>query len=284
MQYQLSDELKVAGQHAATIARRKYHGLERLLVPDATSETATVTFIRYDGRTYAITARHVIQTFDNLAKNDGVQFEGYSCGQDSGVAILGPFLTPPANYPDPEPDIAICPIHDELPGKIGKTPFDVRPQDDATWPVSHALAVGFPTVEKHDVKDELGRTKLALPCVHALAEGLDSTGSSDQVQFHSELSHNPSIVSLSGMSGGPVFWSDATSHGLIGFVKEALDIKPKESEETFYTEPKVNFICQRVDYSILANWFQYVDANWQKERDRINISLRKKCAPKSGKG
>lgn len=274
MQYPVSDELIKAGQHAATISRLKYRGLERLLVPDARSETATVTFIQYGRSTYAVTARHVIQTFDNLAKNDGLLFQGYSCVQNPGVAILGPFLTPPANYPDREPDIAICPIHEQLPGKIGKVPFDIRRQDDATWPVSHALAVGFPTVEKHDVKDELGRTRLALPCVHAVAEGLNSSGSSDQVQFHSELSHKPSVVSLSGMSGGPVFWTDGTNRGLIGFVKEALDITPKEGEETFYTEPKVNFICQRVDHSILENWFQYVDANWQNARNTINNLLR----------
>lgn len=274
MQFPLSDELMKAGQHAATIARLKYCGLERLLVPDARSETATVTFIKYGGRTYAVTARHVIQTFDSLAKNDGIQFEGYSCVQDPGVAIVGPFLTPPANYPDREPDIAICPIHEDLPSKIGKTPFEIRRQDDAIWPVTHALAVGFPTVEKHDIKDELGRTRLALPCVHAVAQGLNSSGSSDQVQFHSELSQKPSVVSLSGMSGGPVFWSDGTNLGLIGFVKEALDITPKEGEATFYTEPKVNFICHRVDHSILVNWFQYVDVNWQNERDKINNALR----------
>jgi hypothetical protein len=206
MQYPMSDELMKAGQHAATIARFKYQGLERGLVPDAKSETATVTFIKYADRTYAVTARHVIQTFESLVKKDGFQFEGYSCVQYPGVAIAGPFLMPPAQYPYRDPDIAICPVNEQLPAKIGKTAFEVRREGDAKWPVTHALAVGFPTVEKHDVEDELGRTKLALPCVHAVAEGLDSSGTSDQVQFHSELSEKPSVVSLSGMSGGPVFF------------------------------------------------------------------------------
>lgn len=153
--------------------------------------------------------------------------------------------------------------------------FEIRPQDDAKWPVSYAVAIGFPTVEKHDMQAGLGSIRLALPCVHALAEGLDSTGSSDQVLFHSELSEKPSVVSLSGISGGPVFWSDGTKHGLIGFVKEALDVTPKEGEETFYTEPKVDFICQRVDFTILERWTQYIDMNWQKARDKINAIIEK---------
>jgi hypothetical protein len=178
-----------------------------------------------------------------------------------------------------------CPVHQQLPARIGKTAFEIRPQDDATWPVTHALAIGFPTVEKHDVEDKLGGTRLALPCVHAVAEGLKSPGTSDQVQFNSELSEKPSVVSLSGMSGGPVFWSDGTNHGLIGFVKEALDVTPKDSEETFYTEPRVNFICQRVDHAIIERWLQYVDENWQKERDKINNSLRQpRTSPSSGHG
>jgi hypothetical protein len=273
MQYLMSDKLKKASQHAATITRLKYRGLERCLVPEAKSETATVTFIKYDDKTYAVTACHVIQTLGNLARNDGCQFEGYSCIQAPGVAILGPFITPPANFPCPEPDIAICPVNEELPVRIGKTPFQIRPEDDAKWPITHALAVGFPAVEKYDVEDEKGMSRLALPCVHAVAEGLDSPGDSDQVQFHSELSENPNVVSLSGMSGGPVFWCDGTNHGLVGFVKEALDVRPKVGEETFYTEPKVNFIVQRVDHAIIETWLQFVDANWQKERDKINNAI-----------
>lgn len=273
MDYPVSDELMRACRHAATIARFKYMGHERGLIPEAASETATVTFIKIKDKTYAVTARHVIETLDGLAAREGKRFEGYACVQAPGIAILGPFLTPPLDFPSPAPDISICPIHEDLPGRIGKVPFEVLPGKDATWPVSHAVAVGFPTAEKMDTQDEAGMTRLALSCVHALAEGLNSSGSSDQVQFHSELPDRPSVVSLSGMSGGPVFWSDGTDYGLIGFVKEALDVTPKEGEETFYTEPKVNFICQRADFAIVERWTQYVDAHWQEERNKINAAI-----------
>ena len=92
---------------------------------------------------------------------------------------------------------------------------------------------------------------------------MDSDGLSDQVQFFSELSEMPTVGSLSGMSGGPVFWSDGARHGLLGFVKEGLDISVSECGD----KPKVQFICQRVDYAIMERWTNYIDRNWQSERD-----------------
>jgi predicted DNA-binding ArsR family transcriptional regulator len=67
---------------------------------------------------------------------------------------------------------------------------------------------------------------------------------------------------------------------LIGFVKEALDVTPKAGEETFYTEPKVNFICQRADFAIVERWTQFVDDNWQKARDKINAAINEEQSAK----
>lgn len=271
--YPFSDDLVNAERYVATITLLNYHSINRGFVPVAESETATLTFIAYQGNTYAVTARHVIKALDNLATKNGRRFAGYMCLQSPGIGICGPFLTPPRQLLEPEPDIAICPVNKNLPASIGKIPFEIRSQDDAKWPVTHALAVGFPTLEKHDSRDEEGWTRLTIPCVYAVAEGLNSSGRSDQVQFHSALSSAPSVVSLSGMSGGPVFWSDGTYRGLIGFVKEALDITPKEGSETFYTDPKVNFICERIDYEIIERWLKFVDENWDKEREKINVAI-----------
>lgn len=284
MTFEINQAVANACRHVTTIARLKYNGLERNLLPAAAADTATVSFIKINGKTYAFTAWHVIEAFKKQATQDGKGFEGYSCVQAPGVAILGPFLRPPPQYPNPEPDIAICPINADLPGYIKKVPFEVLPKGDPQWPVTHAIAVGFPTVAKEDVTDRFGNIILKLPCVHAVAEGLGATGLSDQIQFHSEISEKPSLVSLSGMSGGLVFWSDGKAHGLIGFVKEALDVSPKGGEETFYAEPKVNFVCQRVDFRTLTEWTEYVDANWTNERAKISAELKNKQVDENGEG
>lgn len=269
MNYSVHDDVMKSCRHAATISRLKYQGLERGLVPAASSETATVTFIKFSGKTYAVTAWHVIEIFKKLAEADGVPFEGYSCIQAPGVAILGPFLRPPAELNSAQPDIAICPVHSDLPKRINKAPFEIHAKDDAKWPVQFAIAIGFPTTSKNEVKGDIGATRLGLPCVHAVAEGLGALGTSDQIQFFSELAERPNISSLSGMSGGPVFWSGEDSYGLIGLVKEALDVSPVEGEDSFFNEPKVNFVCQRVDYEILRRWTNFIDDNWQIERNKI---------------
>ena len=274
MQYTVSDAVLKICRHAATISRLKYQGLDRGLIPRASSETATVTFIKFGGRTFAVTAWHVIAILQDLAVKDGAPFEGYSCLQAPGVAILGPFLRPPAQFPDKQPDVAICPIHPDLPKTIHKTPFEIVPESDAKWPVPFAIAVGFPTNSKEEIHDETGGKRLALSCVHAVAEGLASPGTSDQVQFNSELPERPAISSLSGMSGGPVFWSDEERYGLIGFVKEALDVMPSDHKKSIFEQPKVNFVCQRVDFTIFQRWACYIEQNWQTERDKINIAIK----------
>ena len=113
-----------------------------------------------------------------------------------------------------------------------------------------------------------------MPCVEAVAEGVGSDGSSDQVQFFSEIEDRPETGSLSGMSGGPVFWSTDAKYGLLGFVKEALEIMPDARLQTIGTNPRVNFVCQRVDYNILQMWTSYIDENWQAERDKVNAAIR----------
>lgn len=249
--FEFDEEIIGGCRYVASFARLKYHGLERHMVPDPAVDTATVTFIRVHGKTYACTAFHVIEFFQRSAESEGIRFEGYMCLQQPGVMIGGPFIRAPREYPFSDPDVAICPVHEDLPARIGKVAFEVLPSGDATWPVSHAIGFGFPTLEKRDVEDDAGSLRMGLSCVHVVAEGLSSPGTSDQIQFHSELIEKPSVRSLSGMSGGPVFWSDGNRHGLVGLIKEAFDVVPKGDVENFYTEPKANFICQRADYSII---------------------------------
>ena len=271
-QHPIADDVMKACRHCATIGRFKFRTeMLRGVLPTADEPTATVTFVSFEGRTYAVTANHVIETFENLSKRDGVSFEGYFCPAKPGIAILGPFVRPPEDFQGRRPDVAISIIDPRLPPHIGKEAFVIDPQGDAIFPVSHAMATGFPTTSKLDHDDGMG-ARLRMQCVQALAEGVGSTGG-DQVQFFSELEKEPTTGSLSGMSGGPVMWSSEEKFGLLGFVKEAMDTKPKEGEDTLYDGPRVHFLCQRVDYALLTEWLGFIDVNWQEERDKINKAI-----------
>lgn len=259
------DEISNVCKSAATMSRFKFHGNDREFLPSASSEAATVSFIEIKEKTYAVTARHVIQVFTKLAKKEGKEHEGYFCPQSPGVAILGPFLTPTHKIFEPKPDIAICPLKKGVCSTLGKEPIVVCAEDNAIWPVSYAVAVGFPTGIKYDQQDERVGLRMAMPCGQAIAEGIGSDGLNDEVQFYSEIEENPEIESLSGISGGPVFWSNSTKSGLLGFVKEALDTTTNTEDGVIGDKPRVNFVCQRVDYAILETWTDYIDRCWHND-------------------
>ena len=247
--------------------------LYRRFVPLPAVKTATVTFIGINYKTYAITARHVIEHFQERARAEEREHEGFYCPQSPGVVIEGPFLTPPANYPEAPPDIAICPIDRCLPSYVGKEAFVVRPEGDPEWPVSHAVVFGFPTEEKHNIKDEHGNTRLAMPCIHVLAEGVESDGLGDQVLFYSSLPEPPVVQNLSGISGGPAFWTDESSYGLVGFVTEGKVVVPDEGEGTPNGDSRLHYFLQRVDYSILERWTEYIDENWESKCAEIDATI-----------
>jgi hypothetical protein len=244
--FEFADELQGACRHCATIS---YIAVERLLgnpLPEPADLTATVTFISFEGATYAVTAWHVVGDFRGSAPDQ--QPHTFFLPKAPGHALSDRFVRPPAGLIGKQPDVAIRKIRPELPGHIGKESFVLT---DAEQPavLPYALAVGYPTTRKTKQMED---SETAMECSWAAAEGV-STGYGDQVQFYSEIARCPEIVSLSGMSGGPVFWSDGTKYGLTGIVKQAMS--NEESEGTISgPAPKVHFICQRFTAHEFACW------------------------------
>jgi hypothetical protein len=253
--FEFADEIQRACQYCATIGRANLQQFfERGFVPRHTDATATVTFIRLAEQTYAVTAGHVITTFDRQSAQEKAEIEPYSVPAGRGALIQPPFIRPPATLPNPEPpDLAITPISADIPGSVGKLAFDLRPHPQPKYPVAYAVAVGFPTIAKMK-RHEADGTRIAMRCVHAIAHGLGAPVHADQITFFSEIERNPEVTSLSGMSGGPVFWSDANQFGLLGFVKEALDVLPTKGEDHIYAGPRVTFIIQHSPYEIISAW------------------------------
>jgi len=246
------------------------------MIPETQDPTATVTFIRLeDGRTYAVTAWHVIEIFRHAAIADGADPESYFLPVAPGIMIGPPFIQPPKPWTAPRPDICLRPIDPDLPAHIGKAFFEFRTSPTPSFPVLYALAVGYPTLSKSPHLDQLGE-RLAMQCVHAIAKGVGSAQESDQVQFLSSIEEQPPAESLSGLSGGPVFWSDPNSYGLLGFIKEAMDVKPKPDEDTLYDGPRVHFMCQRADYQMFLEWAAYADEAFPREREALNRAIKEK--------
>jgi len=187
VEFEFADEMKGACRHCATFARANSKLVyERGLTPRPQDETATVTFIRFDGRTYAVTALHVIDIFHVQAERDGLAPEGYFLPAGKGIGITPPFIPAPQAWPVSAPDVALRQIDDRLPAYIGKEAFELRRDVRPRHPIPYAAAVGFPTAAKLNRAEPLGN-RLAMQCVHAIAEGVGAPESADQIQFFSEI-------------------------------------------------------------------------------------------------
>jgi hypothetical protein len=269
-EFAFADQLRGACSYCATFARANSQLIyERGLIPRPQDETATVTFVRFEQCTYAVTALHVIDTFRRQAERDGLAPEGYFLPTARGVLVSPPFIAAPRDWPVPAPDVALRQIDDALPAHIGKEAFELHPDVKPTFPIHYAAAVGFPTAGKKDRDEALGN-RLAMQCVHAIAEGVGAPSSADQIQFFSEIEAAPEFGSLSGMSGGPVFWSDGEQLGLLGFVKEALDVQPRPGEDSIYSGPRVNFIVQHASYETFGRWVEHALAESPKRRAELD--------------
>jgi len=180
-----ADDLQDAGKFCATIARAKMSEfINRGFIPRVKDDTATVTFIEVEGKTYAVTAYHVIESFQKQAEADGVAPEGCFLPAAPGAFIGPPFVRPPATFPYPQADIAIRPIDgNTLP--TGKRVYKLA-KSSPNFPIPYALAAGFPTAAKETLP-EPGGERLRLVGVHAIAEGVGSSATSDQLQFYSEV-------------------------------------------------------------------------------------------------
>lgn len=218
MAYTVSDEFGAnACKHCAPLFIIRHH-VE--MVPTADDVSATLTFVRFQGRTYGITCKHVVTSLRDRIEKSGNEFSHtFFIALKRHHVVQDRFVIPPGSWVTPEPDIAIRELNPDFPAHIGKSALDV---DAAPVPplsdINFAIAVGFPDRLKTQSPAPLGY-QLAMPCVHAVADNRSTSGPS--FTLFSELQETPAIRDLSGMSGGPIYWSNDTRYGLLGITYES---------------------------------------------------------------
>lgn len=218
MAYIVSDEFEAnACKHCAPMFLIQQH-ID--MAPTANDSSATITFIRFRGRTFGITCKHVVDTLRSRIRESGNQFSHtFFIALKKHHVVQDCFLVPSGDWVMPEEDIAIRELHPDFPKHVGKSALDVEacvvPQLSE---VAFAIAVGFPDRLKVQTHEELGY-RLSMPCVHAIADNRSSQGQS--FSLFSELEATPEIRDLSGLSGGPIYWSNESKYGLLGITYES---------------------------------------------------------------
>lgn len=218
MTYTVSDEFEAnACKHCAPLFIIRQH-VE--MAPTVDDPSATLTFIKFKGRTYGITCKHVVTILRDQLKKSGSAFSHtFFIALKRHHVVQDRFVIPPGDWVISEPDIAIRELNPDFPAYVGKVALDIDANPvPPLSEVSFAVAVGFPDRLKTPIPAPLGY-QLAMPCVHAVAENHSKSGPS--FTLFSELQATPNIRDLSGMSGGPIYWSDEAAYGLLGITYES---------------------------------------------------------------
>lgn len=227
----------------------------------AEDDTGTATFIEHQGSTFCLTAQHVIEALDP----NGTQ--GVLLLKSPGHVVLGPFSSYVGQLGDAEKDIAISCISEKLPAYLGKEALELSLYIEPSQPVAAAMAVGFPTKSKSAVNTG-PHEYVRMPGVCAVAESIGSSITASQMQFRTETPVDPEH-DLSGMSGGPVFWSSETgnSYGLLGLVKEAMSSDPFDVEGM--TTHNIHYVVERTPLDQLRENLERVKHDWPEARAKL---------------
>lgn len=207
--------------------------------------SGTLTLVSYNGEYYGLTCRHVVEELEaqdrqkmNKLKElgitvfppEGLAYFFFPKG-DYQIHINAHFHKAPGDeYTASSPDIAFGRIPTETFEMIGRNalPLDrFSNLEEVMIGNFTGIATGYPENTRRHIPDKKA-DHLGVSTVIATAP-LD--GSTSRLKMISELDTSPDADNLSGMSGGPVIWSDQKSWGVAGIIKEGRDIKPKEGED-----------------------------------------------------
>lgn len=240
---------------------------------DANKANATVTFIKYKGKGYAVTCAHVYyqqkigaDEFRELTLFGNspiiVSFFDFSLG--SPASAFRPLIddSPKANGPD----IAIAPANFAIQQYMkdnNKEWLDLDSWEEPDWSInSPKVAVGYAT--EHKSTD--GKYVLS-GFVQAVAEspsGVESTR--DKFMLFSQLEEEHEVF-FSGMSGGPVFYQyeddrEAVPIGIIyeGSPGSSLEWE-KRGHESFLTGSHIKIDAQLLTPNTFKEWLSIAGLN-----------------------
>lgn len=205
--------------------------------------SGTLTFVSYKDRIYGITCRHVTEALDG--KNAKKLQEHISMYGDSASFVTEAqmhFFFPNGNdqihinarfhiapgdaYTGSYPDVAIARISPEKLVHIGREaiPFDREVPHPSQWSAGACgIATGYPEQNRRPVPSDNSIGQMGISTVVAISP-FECVSDTQLTMFY-ELSGEPEADNLSGMSGGPILWSEETGWGLVGIVKKGRDMK-----------------------------------------------------------
>jgi len=199
--------------------------------------SGTLTFMSFKGEVFAITSNHVIESLEKKQsawKLEQLEKYGYEPPME-GLELFIPiennqyhfnykFTSVPGDYDGIQPDIAIARVNLHSIKRLGREPIMLCEKINIP---ETGIASGYPE-EQRDIREGENLNTFSPKFVTCTAS-LQVTGNGELLLQDPIESHN-GVDNLSGMSGGPIIWSDEKNFGIAGVVKKGLDIQPKEGQ------------------------------------------------------
>lgn len=223
----ICDELaSISNRHCASLVitpdfEKNIYGHIFPSQPSDKFENGTITFIKYKNRTYGITCFHVVNLFRRIKSTGNESYSLRTIVKDSYI-IVDRFVRPDPEYLLPQPDIVISEINPALVEEIGKNSIDVDNMPDLMLPIKRGYAVGFPLKLKYKRPEQDGLThRISMPHTEVCAD-IASFRNNERFTMINQLDTPIQVKDFSGMSGGPIYWGNEETWGLLGIVYESL--------------------------------------------------------------
>jgi hypothetical protein len=138
------------------------------------------------------------------------------------------FIQPSPSFGSASLDVAIRELHPDFAKSLGKEELPLDDMPELTSEVRFGYAVGFPENLKRRLEED-GGYRISMPQCSVLAE-INRQPNQRFTLYSQVRRESVAHEQFSGMSGGPIFWSDENQFGIYGIVYEG-DAK-SSSEDT----------------------------------------------------
>lgn len=230
---------------------------------ERTVRSGTLTFVSYKGECFAITCKHVVDALEEKQrawKSEHKTTEGVEAEID-GYLLFTPIatnqfhfnykLTPVPLRPDgTQPDVAIARVKHQSITRLGRKPIVLTKK--VSLPET-GIASGYP--EQQRVIEAGTHISTFKPKFTTCVATMQMTAKGDLLIMDTIDDHK-GLDNLSGMSGGPIIWSDGKHFGLAGIVREGKDIQPKKG--MMIDESCIWIHGERITVDLFEEWIKSI--------------------------
>ncbi|RIA31311.1 trypsin [Ectopseudomonas oleovorans] len=246
----------IASTFSGTLLIKDEH-LAPSKIDENTLRSGTVTFIQYKGGFYALTCRHVIDSLERQEqqwKDEQLQNHDF-IPPISGMGLYTPIGNNQYHFnykftkvADTNVDLAIARIKPDVFKRLDRSAITLASKKKLP---RTGIASGYPE-EQRAIKEGNSINTFHPKFVSCIATLQESQ--SGNLYIQDTISEHRGVDVLSGMSGGPLIWSDSKRFGLAGIIKSGYDIQPKENG--FTSENSIFIHAERVTPQLLDNWLE----------------------------